>query len=199
MDTRRLDQYVLGLLEKNGWHAGRRFEYAEGWLAEIGQYGYQPFDAARQIVRELGGLAFREYAPLTYQKMIELKQKEGRQIPPGYADDIRAACESCTRILEQLGMQDRAGEYSGATFDLDALSAAKDGEIVLDAETVRGVVKERIFPIGAAAPDGIIFVGEGGRIYTVFNDSIYLSGERIEDFLNMMFVRSIKPKVLYQI
>ena len=199
MNLNLLDKYILRLIEKNGWYVGRQFRDSDYWITEIEKYGYQPFEHARQIICELGGLFFHEYSPVTYQKMIELKQKDGREIPKNFAADIKVSCESCLEILRELHMENRAEEYSGATFAFDALSAAIDDEIILDIEIIKGVVGEVLFPIGTVAPDGISFVGKEGKIYTAFNDSIYLSGENIEFYLNMMFTELLKPIRLYQI
>lgn len=199
MNIKLLDKYVLKLIEKNGWYAGRQFNNSDNWITEIEKYGYQPFEIARHIICELGGLCFFEYAPLTYQKMIELRQKEGQEISPDFATDIKAACENCFQILKELHMENQAEKYSGATFTFDALLAARDIEIILDIKTIKSVVGETLFPIGTVAPDGISFVNKQGKIYTVFDDSIYLSGESIELYLNMMFTKSLKPTNLYQI
>ena len=199
MNIKQLDKYILGLIEKNGWYMGRQFQETSAWLVEIEKNGYQSFDLARHIICELGGLSFREYAPLTYQRMIDLRRKEGREIPSDFANDIKAACEKCLDILRIFHMEDQAEKYSGATFTFDALLASRDDEIILDIKTIKDVVGGTIFPIGTVAPDGISFVDRKGRIYTVFNDSIYLSGENIESFLNMMFTKSMKPIILYQL
>lgn len=198
MNISLLDIYILKLLEKNGWYTGRRFNDSDYWIAEIERQGYRSFELARQIICELGGLSFHEYAPLTYQRMIELRQKNGQEISPDFAADIKAACENCLHILKELHMENQAEKYSGAAFAFDALCAARDDEIVLDIETIKSVVGKAIFPIGTVAPDGISFVSGEGKIYTVFNDSIYLSGEKIEFYLNMMFTKSLKPISLYQ-
>jgi len=199
MNINLLDKYILKLIEKNGWYAGRQFDDGNYWIAEIERHGYQSFELARQIVCELGGLSFHEYAPLTYQRMIELRQKDGHKISSDFAADIKAACENCLHILKELHMEEQAEKYSGATFAFDALYAARDDEIILDIGTIKSVVGEALFPIGTVAPDGISFVSEKGKIYTVFDDSIYLSGEKIELYLNMMFTKSLKPTNLYQI
>ena len=79
------------------------------------------------------------------------------------------------------------------------MSAVRDDEIIFDTETIKSVVGEAIFPIGTVEPDGICFIGEKSKIYTVFDDSIYLSGETIEMYLNMMFIKSFNLIILYQI
>lgn len=199
MNINLLDKYVLRLIERNGWYANRKFNDSDYWISEIEKYGYRSFEPARQIICELGGLSFLEYAPLTYQRMIELKQRGGQEIPPDFAIDIKTACENCLDILQELHMENQVEKYSGATFAFDALSAARDDEIILDTETIKSVVGEAIFPIGTVEPDGISFVSEKGKIYTVFDDSIYLSGETIELYLNMMFIKSYSSTILYQI
>ena len=199
MNMGLLDKYIVKLIEKNGWYAGRRFNNGDYWMKEIEQYGYPSFELARQIIYELGGLSFLEYAPLTYQRMMELRQKDGQGASPDFAADIKTACENCLKILEELHMEDQAEKYSGATFAFDALIAAKDDEIILDIEIIKSVAGEALFPIGTVAPDGISFVSGEGKIYTVFNDSIYLSGETIERYLNMMFIKSLEPIRLYKI
>ncbi len=199
MNIKLLDKYVLKLIKKNGWYAGRQFNNSDNWITEIEKYGYQPFGIARHIICELGGLCFFEYAPLTYQKMIELRKKERQETSPDFAANIKTSCENYFQILKELHMENQAEKYSGATFAFDALFAAKDNEIILDIKTIKNVVGEMIFPIGTVAPDGISFVDRNGRIYTVFDDSIYLCGECIEMYLNMMFIKSLKPKILYQI
>ena len=199
MNIQLLDKYILGVIEKNGWYVGRQFRDTDYWITDIEKYGYQSFEHARQIICELGGLSFHEYAPLTYRRMIELRQKEGQEIPSDFAADIKNACEDCLNILKKLHMENQAEKYSGATFAFDALLAARNDEIILDIETIKNVVGETIFPIGTVAPDGNSFVDGDGRIYTVFSDSIYLSGENIELYLNMMFTKSLKPVSLYQI
>ncbi len=117
-----------------------------------------------------------------------------------FAEHKGAAYQICeTKILEKLHIENQAEKYSGATFAFDALFAAKDDEIIWDIETIKSVAGEVMFPIGTVAPDGISFVSEEGKIYTAFNDNIYLSGETIELYLNMMFIKSLKPTRLYKI
>ena len=197
MNLDLLDKYVVKLIEKNGWYNGRQFADSDCWIKEIEKHEYQAFEIARQIICELGGLSFLEYAPLTYKRMIELKQKDGLEVTPNFAVDIKISCERCLEILKELHMEKQAENYSGATFAFDALLAAIDDEIILDMDTIKSVVRDVIFPIGTVAPDGISFVDIKGKVYTVFNDSIYLSGKTIEQYLNMMFIKALKPKRLY--
>lgn len=199
MNLKLLDKYILKLIEKNGWYTGRQFKDCDYWISEIEKYGYTPFEHARQIICELGGLYFREYSPLTYRKIIELKHKNGQEIPENFAVDIKVSCENCLKILKELRMENQAEEYTQATFAFDALSAAMDDEIILDITIIEDIVKDVLFPIGTVSPDGISFVGRDGKVYTAFNDSIYLSGENIESYLNMMFTKSLKAIKLYQI
>lgn len=98
MNMGLLDKYIVKLIEKNGWFAGRRFNNGDYWMKEIEQYGYPSFELARQIIYELGGLSFLEYAPLTYQRMMELRQKDGQGASPDFAADIKTACENCLKI-----------------------------------------------------------------------------------------------------
>lgn len=147
-----LDKYIVKLIEKNGWYFGRQFGAGNYWIAEIEKHGYQSFELARQIICELGGLSFHEYAPLTYQRMIELRQRDGQEIPPHFATDIKDACGEYLKILKELDMENQAEKYSGATFAFDALDAAKDDEIILDIKTIKSVVGEVLFPIGTVAP-----------------------------------------------
>lgn len=76
MNVNLINKYVLHILEKNGWYPNRQFEYANKWIEEIEgmRYQYHCFDYARAILCELGGLTFREYAPMTYLNMIALQE-----------------------------------------------------------------------------------------------------------------------------
>lgn len=197
MDLKRLDKYVLRLMKKNGWYVGRQFGKSDYWITEIEKHGYQSFELARQIICELGELSFHEYAPLTYQRMIELKQKNGQEVPEDFAVDIKVSCENCIKILKELHMENQVEKYTGATFAFDVLSAAMDDESILDIKVVKSVIGEMLFPIGTVAPDGVSFVSTEGKIYTVFDDSIYLSGMNIECYLNGMFTKSFQPTRIY--
>ena len=56
----------------------------------------------------------------------------------------------------------------------DAWAAFLDFEIVID-------LKMAEFPIGTVEPDGITCAAESGNIYTLFDDSIFFSGDCIEN------------------
>lgn len=199
MNIECLDRYVLKIIEKSGWYSGRKFEHCNPWIIEIEKLGYCSFEYARQIICELGDLSCRAYAPLTYQKLLDSLRRRGEDIPANFAANIRSFCDDSLRILNELHLEDCVEKYRGATFAFDALSAAMDDEIILDMRVVEGIVKEKLFPIGTVEPDGISFIGVSKKIYTVFNDSIFLSGENIESYLNGMFIVSSKPEKLYQV
>ena len=86
--------------------------------------------------------------------------------------------------------------YNGATFTFDAWAAFLDLEIVIDWKTAEQVAGEKLFPIGTVEPDGITCAAESGNIYTLFDDSIFLSGDCIESYLNLLFIHGRKPKQL---
>lgn len=199
MNIEDLDQYVLKMMERSGWYFGRKFEDCDSWITEIEKLGYCPFEYARQIICELGGLSFRAYPPLTYKKMVDSRRERGEDIPVNFAANIRSFCEDSLRILSELHLEDCLEKYGGTTFAFDALSAAMDDEIILDIRVVESIVKEKLFPIGTVEPDGISFTSVSNKIYTVFNDSIFLSAENIESYLNGMFITSFKPEKLYQV
>ena len=85
---------------------------------------------------------------------------------------------------------------NGATFTFDAWTAFLDFEIVMDLKTAEQVVGEKLFPIGTVEPDGITCAAESGNIYTLFDDSIFLSGDCMENYLNILFIYERKPKRL---
>ena len=83
--------------------------------------------------------------------------------------------------------QDACGGYWYSFLDL---------EIVVDLKKAEQIVGEKLFPIGTVEPDGITCAAESGNIYTLFDDSIFLSGDCIEDYLNVLFIHGRKPKQL---
>ena len=98
--------------------------------------------------------------------------------------------------LANLSEKKSIDTYNGATFTFDAWTAFLNFEIVMDLKTAERVVGEKLFPIGTVEPDGITCAAESGSIYTLFNDSIFLSGDCIESYLNMLFIHGRKPKKL---
>ena len=101
MDITLIDKYVLRIFEKNGWYPNRQFEYADKWIKEIEKIGYYSFDYAKRIVCELGGLTFREYAPMTYLNMVALQEKKIEQLPKmKISVEIKNKCEVAYQIAK---------------------------------------------------------------------------------------------------
>jgi len=48
-----VNKYVIELLKKSGWYAGRKFD-ASLWINELSKEGYSCFDYAVEILQELG-------------------------------------------------------------------------------------------------------------------------------------------------
>ena len=203
MDKALIDKYILYILEKNGWYDNRQFKDADKWIEEIEKNGYCCFDYAKDIIRELGGLSFREYSPLTYQNMIKLKKERETFIHAlfwrarMFDSEIRIKCKRACKMLKKLGKLSEIENYCGATFAFDALVAALDDEIVMDIEIAKEIVGEEMFPIGSVAPDGIMYVTPKRIIYVVFDDSIWWIGASIEDCINRFFIASMHPKQVY--
>ena len=80
LDLGRLDPYVLWVLNKGGWTPGRVFPRADAWMEEIQRLGFPGFDYAGQVLRSLGGLGFLEYAPRTYEGLVQSWRDQG--LPP---------------------------------------------------------------------------------------------------------------------
>lgn len=198
MDITLIDKYVLRILEKNGWYPNRHFEYANKWIEEIERMGYHCFDYAKSILCELGGLSFREYAPMTYLNMVALQEKNIGQISKIKKDsEIKNKCEIACQILQELHMVSKAKNYNGATFAFNALEAALDDDIVMDIEIARKIIGEKIFPVGSIEPDGIMYVTPKQAIYVLFNDSIFCSGACIEAAMNGLFLKELSPRLIY--
>lgn len=103
------------------------------------------------------------------------------------------------RALERLNDLSEKKSFetcNGATFTFDAWAAFLDLEIVVDLKTAEQAVREKLFPIGTVEPDGITCAAESGNIYTLFDDSIFLLGDCIENYLNRLFIHGRKPKKL---
>lgn len=98
--------------------------------------------------------------------------------------------------MNHLSERKSIGTDTGATFTFDAWAAFLDFEIVIDLKTAEQVIGEKLFPIGTVEPDGITCAAESGNIYTLFDDSIFLSGNCIENYLNMLFIYERTPKRL---
>lgn len=200
MDITLIDKYVLRILEKNGWYPNRQFKDANKWIEEIERMGhlYRCFDYAIAILCELGGLTFREYAPMTYLNMAALQGKDIKQISPiKISAEIKNKCEVAYQILQEFHMVSEAKNYNGATFAFNALDAALDDDIVMDMEIATEIIGEKIFPIGSIEPDGIMYVTPKRTVYVVFNDSIFCSGSCIEEAINAFFLKTISPILIY--
>ncbi len=198
MDITLIDKYVLRIFEKNGWYPNRQFEYADKWIKEIEKIGYYSFDYAKRIVCELGGLTFREYAPMTYLNMVALQEKKIEQLPKmKISAEIKNKCEAACQILQEFHMISKAKNYNGAAFAFNALEAVLDNDIVMNMEAATKIIGDKIFPIGSIEPDGIMYVTPQRTIYVVFNDSIFCSGGCIEEAINSLFLKSLNPRLIY--
>ena len=86
--------------------------------------GYYCFDYAKRIVCELGGLTFKEYAPMTYLNMVALQEKKMEQLPKmKISAEIKNKCEAACQILQEFHMISKASNYNGAVFAFNALEA----------------------------------------------------------------------------
>lgn len=61
MYVKGLDEYVIKVLEKNGWKEGRIYD-AEDWIDNLSAEGYQINEYSREILKELGNIYIRENA-----------------------------------------------------------------------------------------------------------------------------------------
>ena len=198
LDLGRLDPYVLWVLNKGGWTPGRVFPRADAWMEEIQRLGFPGFDYAGQVLRSLGGLGFLEYAPRTYEGMVQSWRDQG--LPPERwpkAAGIRESCQAALAALQNLALE--AERYTGATFTFQALTAARDVEIVLDLDLARTVIGKAIFPIGTVEPDGLVFAAPDHSVYVLFNDGIFSSGGCVEEFLHILFLRGRRPQNIYHL
>ena len=190
MNISLIDEYVYLVLVDNGWTEKRDFLLADSWIEKIEQKsGIKCFEYARKILHLFGGMEFRECSPKSGQYF--LKKKYGGDVNRLDKESLRAL-----KRLNDLSEKKSIDTYNGATFTFDAWTAFLDFEIVIDFKTAERVVGEKLFPIGTVAPDGITCVAESGNIYTLFDDSIFLSGDCIENYLNMLFIHGRKPKQL---
>lgn len=192
-----LDPYVLWVLEKNGWTPERSAPQAEAWLAELRELGYPPFDYGERVLRCLGGLRFREYAPYSYRKLVQSWKERG--LPPDRwpdASDIRESCRSALAALWRLGLDPE--RYTGATFTFHALDAAREEEIVLDLGLARKVIGKSLYPIGTVEPDGLVYTAPDHSIYVLFNNSIFSAGSCVEEFLHILLVKGRRPQKIFQ-
>ena len=189
MNLSLIDEYVYLVLTDNGWTEKRDFLTADSWIEKIEQKcGFHCFEYAREILHLLGGIKFREFSPKSGQYFLGKYDGDVNRLEKGYL----RALERLNNLSEKKSFE----TYNGATFTFDAWAAFLDLEIVIDLKTAEQVVSEKLFPIGTVEPDGITCAAESGNIYTLFDDSIFLSGDCIENYLNMLFIYGRKPKKL---
>lgn len=187
MNISLLDEYVYFVLIDNGWTEKRDFLLADSWIEKIEQKsGAQCFAYAREILHLFGGIKFREFSPKSGRYFLERCDGDVNRLEKWYLRPLER--------LSNLSEKKSVDTYNGATFTFDAWAAFLDFEIVIDLKKAEQVVGEKLFPIGTVEPDGITCAAESENIYTLFDDSIFLSGDCIEDYLNMLFIHGRKPK-----
>lgn len=184
-----VDEYVYLVLIDNGWTEKKDFLLADSWIEKIEQKSdIQCFEYAREILHLFGGIKFRECSPKSGQYFLEKCNGDVNRLEKWYLRPLER--------LNNLSEKKSIDTYSGATFTFDAWTAFLDLDIVIDLKTAEQAVGEKLFPVGTVEPDGITCAAESGNIYTLFDDSIFLSGDCIENYLNMLFIRRRKPKQL---
>ena len=189
MNISLIDEYVYFVLTDNGWTEKRDFPLADRWIERIEQKsGIQCSGYAREILHLFGGIKLLEFSPKCGQYFLE---KCGGDI-----DHLEERYLRPLERLNRLSEKKSVDTYNGATFSFDAWAAFLDLEIVVDLKKAEQIVGEKLFPIGTVEPDGITCAAESGNIYTLFDDSIFLSGDCIEDYLNVLFIHGRKPKQL---
>lgn len=190
MNPALLDPYVRAVLEEYGWSVSRRFPFASFCVRVIETGGLSCFDAAWDILRSLGGLKIREQSPSSGLCFLERCQGDWNRLKPVYRKPLRR--------LQTLGLEDVPRKYTGASFAFDPLDAFFDEEIVLPFRDAEQIAGEPLFPIGSVEPDGVSCVSPGGRVYTLFDDSLFLSGRSAEDYLNGLFLKELEPVPLFK-
>lgn len=189
MNISLIDEYVYLVLIDNGWSEKRDYLSADSWIEKIEQKGgIHCFEYARKILHSLGGMKFREFSPKSGQYFLEKCGGDVNHLKEPYLRPLER--------LNNLSEKKTLDTYNGATFTFDPWAAFLDFEIVIDLKTAEQAVGEELFPIGTVEPDGITCAAESGNIYTLFDNSIFLSGDCIENYLNMLFIHGQKPKQL---
>lgn len=61
MYLKDLDEYVIKVLQKNGWKGSRKYD-AEDWIDKLSAEGYHINEYSREILHELGNIYIRENA-----------------------------------------------------------------------------------------------------------------------------------------
>lgn len=188
MNISLIDEYVVLVLIDNGWTEKRKFPLADNWIAKIEQSGIQCPNYAKKILSSFGGIKIRECSPKSGQYFLEKCGGDVNRLEKWYLRPLER--------LNNLSENKSVDTYNGATFTFDAWDAFLDLEIVIDLQTAEHVIGEKLFPIGTVEPDGVTCTAESGNIYTLFDNSIFLSGDCIENYLNMLFIHKYKPKQL---
>lgn len=190
MNVSLIDEYVYFVLIENGWTEKRNFLLADRWIEKIEQSGIPCSGYAREILHRFGGMNFREFSPKSGQYFLEKHDGDVSRLEKRY---LRAL-----ERLNHLSEKKPIDTYTGATFTFDAWDAFSDLEIVVDWKTAERVVGEKLFPIGTVEPDGIACATGCGKIYNLFDNSIFLSGDCIENYLNMLFVKGRSPQKIWE-
>jgi hypothetical protein len=84
-------------------------------------------------------------------------------------------------------------EHMGAQFNFDPLYAG--GHYVLLSK-FEDVAEEELYPLGEMV-QALAYVGKSKKIYWGDWKNLYLAGDFIEDYLNNLFDKKNKPKLLY--
>ena len=189
MNISLIDEYVYLVLLDNSWTEKRDFLLADSWIEKIEQESsISCFEYARKILHLFGGMKFRDFSPKSGQYFLGKCNGEVNRLEKWYLHPLER--------LNHLSERKSIGTYTGATFTFDAWATFLNFEIVIDLKTAEQVIGEKLFPIGTVEPDGITCAAESGNIYTLFDDSIFLSGDCIENYLNMLFIYERTPKRL---
>ncbi len=191
MNPERLDPYVCAVLGEYGWSVSRRFPLASYCARVLDACGMPCFDAAREVLRSFGGLRIRESSPSSAIWFLQKCQGDFSRLDAPYQKPLRR--------LHSLGLEAVPRKYTGASFDFDPLNAFFDREIVLPFDRAERITGEALFPVGSVEPDGISCVGPSGRVYTLFDDSLFLSGPSVVDYLNGRFLKELKPVPLFSL
>ncbi len=186
MNLLLIDAYVIFILTSNGWTEERNFVMANDWIRRIEKSGVQCFPYAQEILCSVGGMKIREPSPKSCQIFLDKCGRDFNKLDKWYQRPLI--------ILENLQENTPINKYNGATFTFDALYAFQDQELVMDFRLVETQIGEKLFPIGTVEPDGISYASESKKIYTLFKDSAFLSGDCIENYLNMLFLHEYKPQ-----
>lgn len=100
-------------------------------------------------------------------------------------------------ILKSLGgisiNFDGGRDYKSPQFNFDPLFAVGEIKRLKDAERI---AQEDLYPIGEMVQT-FTYVGRSKKIYFGDWGELYWIGNSIEDYLNNLFDRKIKPKLLY--